>query len=99
MWHVSMHGSTDHLDPAVAEEIEVAVRDAVAAVFATLVAAGHQGVAGSFEYSSGGPSDLRDATPHPAPEAEAAPAPVNKVSAVPAETATKEVPPGTAAGG
>lgn len=96
MWHVSMHGSTDHLDPAVAEEIEVAVRDAVAAVFGTLVPAGHQGVAGTFSYSSGGPSDLRDATPHPTAEVEASAVQPNPVSTVPAEVATVEVPAGTA---
>ena len=96
MWHLSMHGSTDHLDPAVADEIEVAVRDAVAAVFATLVPAGHQGVAGSFSYSSGGPSDLRDATPHPVATNEEAPPPAMAVSTVPAETHDVGVPAGTA---
>ena len=99
MWHLSMHGSTDHLDPAVAEEIEVAVRDAAAEIMATLVPAGHQGVAGQFAYSSGGPSDLRDAAPHPDPAAVEAPAVANPVSTVPAEVASVEVAPGTAAGG
>ena len=97
MWHLSMHGSTDHLDPAVAEEIEVAVRDAAAEIMATLVPAGHQGVAGAFSYSKGGPSDLRDATPHAEPDPVEAPAQPNPVSSVPAEVATKSVPPGTPA--
>jgi hypothetical protein len=74
MWHASLHGSTDHLDPEVATEIETAVRDALAEVMGTLVPAGHQGVAGSFEYSKGGPSDLRGsgASTHTATAAEAA---------------------------
>ena len=99
MWNLSMHGSTDHLDPAVADEIEVAVRDAVAAVFATLVPAGHQGVGGQFAYSIGGPSDLRDATPHPTANPDEAPVAVMTVSDVPAETHDVGVAPGTAADG
>jgi hypothetical protein len=58
MWHLSMHGSTDHLDPEVAAEIETRVRDAAAEIMGTLVPDGHQGVAGRFEYSKGEPSDL-----------------------------------------
>ena len=96
MWHVSMHGSTDHLDPAVADEIEVAVRDAVSKIFGELVAAGHQGVAGTFAYSTGGPSDLRDATPHPVATNEEAPPPLMTTSTVPAETHDVGVPAGTA---
>jgi hypothetical protein len=74
MWHASLHGSTDHLDPEVAQEIETKVRDALAQVMGTLVPDGHQGVAGSFEYSKGGPSDLRGpgAPTHTASPAEGA---------------------------
>jgi hypothetical protein len=73
MWHLSMHGSTDHLDPEVAAEIETKVRDAAAEIFGSLVPDGHQGVAGSFEYSKGGPSDLNGpgAPTHTATPAEA----------------------------
>lgn len=95
-WIASLHGSTDHLDPAVADEIEVAVRDALAGVFADLVPAGHQSVAGVFHYSKGAPSDLRDATPHPSTDTGEAPPPVMAVSDVAAEVHTVEVPPGTA---
>jgi hypothetical protein len=74
MWHASLHGSTDHLDPEVAQEIETKVRDALAEVMGTLVPDGHQGVAGSFEYSKGGPSDLAGpgAPTHTATAAESA---------------------------
>lgn len=91
-----MHGSTDHLDPAVADEIEVAVRDAAAAVFGGLVEAGHQGVAGQFAYSKGGPSDLRDSTPHPEANPDEAPVQPMTVSTVPAEVHDASVPAGTA---
>lgn len=97
-WIASLKGSTDHLDKEVADEIEVAVRDALAEVFGGLVPAGHQGVAGTFHYSTGGPSDLRDATPHPGPEPPASSVQQNPVSNVPADVATLSVPPGTAAG-
>jgi hypothetical protein len=73
MWHLSMHGSTDHLDPEVAAEAEVAVRDAAAKILGELAPAGHQGIAGQFQYSHGSPSDLRDPSA-PAAETPAEPA-------------------------
>lgn len=73
-WLVSMHGSTDHLDPEVADEAEVTLRDKLAEVFSGLVAAGHQGVAGVFHHSHGSPVDLRSAgAPAAAPDASEAP--------------------------
>ena len=95
-WIASLKGSVDHLDREVAEEAEVAVRDALAAVVGGLVPNGHQGVGGQFHFSHGGPSNLADPA-GPGPDVEqAATAQTNPVSTIPAEVKDTGVPAGTA---
>ena len=48
MWLLSAHGTTDHLEPEVAKELEQKLVDAVHGVVSELVPEGHQGVAASF---------------------------------------------------
>lgn len=94
-WIATIKGDVDHQVEGVRRELEERVRDALAAVVSTLVIGGHQGVAGTFHFSKGGPSNLADTSAPPDAMSQSGAVGQVPVSTVPADMHTESVPYGT----
>ena len=65
MWTLQLHGITDHLNAEEAYKLEQDVLVKAHSLFAGLVPAGHEGVAGTFDGDHLGPVNLVDAASPP----------------------------------